>query len=58
MQKTRAGKANILILVIAQDMDEYRGLGRDEGRSHDVDEKFKRWVVKGKRKANLKITAD
>lgn len=43
MQKTRAGKANILILVIAQDTDEYRGLGKgDEGRNHDVDEKVKR----------------
>lgn len=41
MQKTRAGKANILILVTAQ--DEYPGLGRgDEGRNHDVDEKVKR----------------
>lgn len=44
MQKTRAGKANILILVTAQDMDEYRGLGRgDEGRNHDVDETVQRW---------------
>lgn len=50
MQKTRAGKANILILVTAQDMDEYRGLGRDEGRSLDVDGKVKRWVVKGNEK--------
>lgn len=43
MQKTPAGKANILILVTAQEMDEYRGLRKgDEGRNHDVDEKLKR----------------
>lgn len=43
MQKTRAGKADILILITAQDMDEYRGLGKgDEDRNHDVDGKVKR----------------
>lgn len=42
MQKLRAGKANILTLVTAQDMHEYRGLGTgDEDRNHAVDEKVK-----------------